>query len=126
MLSLFSSTLLFAQYVVYEPLPPAGKTNYSRHVEDGVYNATVYYMNVGNSYSAKYTLKVSVSYGRVTKIDFGNGGNVHTGFNNEGYTYSGGELTYKRDNNYDIVSGTASVTIMDPDIKIKRFTIVIQ
>lgn len=81
-------------------------------ISDGWYKAKVEYYNDKTQYKNTYTLKVKVSYGSVTVIDFGNGGSVHSGYNNEGYYYSGGSLTIHRDysGNVTYVDGTVTVT----------------
>lgn len=72
-------------------LPSTGPTQ----IEDGTYESSVNYYYYGHlAYNkAKYQLDVEVLDNRVVAIYFGNGGLVHTGDNNEGYTYSGGTLS---------------------------------
>ena len=65
---------------------PTSKPVLTKSIDDGWYKAIVM-----TGYS-KYRLNVKVEYDRVVAIDFGNGGSVHTGMNNEGYTYGGGYL----------------------------------
>jgi hypothetical protein len=74
----------------------------AKSIEDGWYAAIV-----KTGINAKYRLNVKVQYNSVVAIDFGNGGSVHTGFNNEGYVYSGGYLSVYGDN------ATATVTVSD-------------
>jgi len=80
-------------------------------ISDGWYNSTVSYHNYNTGTESKYTLDVKVESDRVVKIDFGNGGSVHTGFNNEGYTYTGGFFTFEKDFYGNITAATASVSI---------------
>ncbi len=87
--------------------------NIGSGIENGWYEATVKYSNYKTGTYATYTLNVKVEYGSVTKIDFGNGGSVHTGYNSEGYLYTGGYLSYKRNINGDIVAATTTVSISD-------------
>jgi len=94
-------------------------------IGDGWYRANVRYTNYSTGTNATYSLKVYVEYGRVTKIDFGNGGSVHSGYNNEGYFYSGGNLNYDTDYNGNIVAATATVTISD-DNGMRYFKIIIE
>lgn len=82
-------------------------------IDDGWYEATVNYSNYKTETNATYTLNVKVEYGVVAKIDFGNGGSVHSGYNNEGYIYSGGYLSFEKNYNGDIVAATTTVTISD-------------
>jgi hypothetical protein len=89
------------------PITESLKSNYYGGIDDGWYRATV---RVGYS---TYTLRVYVEYNKVTVIDFGNGGNVHDGYNNSGYTYHGGSLSFDTDYQGNIVSASTTVTIMD-------------
>jgi len=93
----------------------AGTNSVSSYgIPDGWYKANVVYYNYNTGTQATYTLKVLVSYGSVTTIDFGNGGSVHSGYNNEGYVYSGGYLSYQTDySTGQITSASASVSISD-------------
>lgn len=87
--------------------------NYLSTLVNGWYNATVQYSNYSTGTNAKYTLSVKVEYDNVISIDFGNGGSVHTGFNNEGYIYSGGYLTFEKDFNGNITAASTTVTVSD-------------
>jgi len=82
-------------------------------LEDGWYASTVQYSNYSTGTNARYTLNVKVEYDKITNIDFGNGGSVHSGFNNEGYIYSGGFLIVEKDFAGNIVAATAAVTVSD-------------
>lgn len=82
-------------------------------LENGWYASTVQYTNYSTGTNAKYTLSVNVQNDAVTSIDFGNGGSVHTGYNNEGYIYSGGYLTFEKDYQGNILAANASVTVSD-------------
>jgi hypothetical protein len=75
----------------------------------------VKYTNYKTYYSANYSLSVKVEYNTVTKIDFGNGGSIHSGYNNEGYTYSGGILSFQRNYDGDIIAASTTVTTYDSD-----------
>lgn len=68
-------------------------------LSDGTYVATVIYSNPSTRTISTYTLEVKVVENRVVKIDFGNGGYVHTGINYSGYVYEGGRLLLN-DGNY--------------------------
>jgi hypothetical protein len=104
-LSMFSHSAK-AQYVTYEPIS-------SVKIDDGWYRATVSYYNSATYRKSTYTLKVKVEYGSVTAIDFGNGGSIHSGYNNEGYTYSGGTLTQITDYQGNVTAVTARVMTSD-------------
>lgn len=83
-------------------------------IKDGWYVATVQYTNYATYTNATYSLNVYVEYNKVSTIDFGNGGSVHDGYNNEGYTYSGGYLNYQYQyGTMNIISATTSVTVYD-------------
>jgi len=82
-------------------------------IEDGWYRATIKYTNYSTGTNSTYSLNVKVEYGKVSRIDFGNGGSVHSGYNNEGYIYSGGYLSFEKDYNGNIIAATTTVTISD-------------
>jgi hypothetical protein len=82
-------------------------------IENGWYDASVAYYNPSTYQRSNYTLSVKVEYDRVTVIDFGNGGSVHSGYNNSGYTYSGGSLSMKRDYQGNIVAATTRISVSD-------------
>lgn len=81
------------------------------NIEDGWYEATVKYFNYSTGTRSTYTLNVKVEYNRVTMIDFGNGGSVHSGYNSSGYIYSGGNLSFTRDYDYNVVGANTTVRI---------------
>ena len=80
-------------------------------IDNGWYVATVSYYNSKTFHRATYTLNVYVEYNNVTKIDFGDGGSVHSGYNNSGYMYSGGYLSINKDYSGNIQSATTNVTV---------------
>ncbi len=82
-------------------------------IDDGWYKARVKYSNYSTGTYETYTLNVKVSYDKVSEIDFGNGGSVHSGYNSEGYYYSGGSLYFETDYDGTISAATATVTITD-------------
>src|SRR4051812_34781858 len=82
-------------------------------IKDGWYNATVKYTNYSTGTNSSYSLDVKVEYGKVSIIDFGNGGSIHSGYNNEGYIYSGGYVSLETDYNGNIVAATTTVTVSD-------------
>ena len=86
-----------------------------QNIDNGWYEATVKYTNYKTYYSATYSLNVKVEYNSVKAIDFGNGGSIHSGYNNEGYTYSGGYLSFRRNYDGDIISASTTVTTYDSD-----------
>lgn len=82
-------------------------------IEDGWYEVTVDYTNFKTGTIATYTLTVGVVNESVEIIEFGKGGSVYSGYNHEGYVYSGGELEYETDSNGNIVAATTTVTVSD-------------
>ena len=82
-------------------------------LKDGWYSAIIQYTNYSTGTNKTYSLNVKVEYDNVIKIDFGNGGSVHSGFNNEGYTYSGGYLSFENDSNGNILTAKTTVSVYD-------------
>lgn len=103
----FISISVSAQgYVDYVPFRA------NKAIDDGIYESTVdYYSYTG--YTATYILNVKVVDERVVTIYFGNGGSLHTGYNNEGYVYKGGYLT-PHTYNGQVVALTTTVTVSIP------------
>jgi hypothetical protein len=87
----------------------------SQQIDNGWYTARVGYYNAKTYTRATYSLKVKVEYNSVTAIDFGNGGSVHSGYNNSGYTYYGGSLYMEKNYQGQIVAATTKVTVYDKD-----------
>lgn len=94
-------------------------------IENGWYEAMVAYNNPKTYQRSNYRLSVKVENNRVTAIDFGNGGSVHTGYNNSGYSYYGGNLTIQKDFNGRITSATAKVSVSDTN-GVRYYDITIQ
>lgn len=84
---------------------------YGKGLKDGWYEATVKYSNSNTYTRSTYTLHVEVSSNRVIKIDFGDGGSVHSGINNSNYYYSGGFLNFQYDLDRNIIGATTRVTV---------------
>ena len=82
-------------------------------IKDGSYKATVQYSNYSTGTNSNYTLIVDVQDDKVISIDFGNDGSVHAGYNNEGYIYSGGYLSFETDYDGNITTASTTVTISD-------------
>jgi len=94
--------------------PVSIQHNNITRLQDGWYKASVEYHNYATYYSNTYELKVRVEYGSISMIAFGNGGSVHSGYNNEGYNYTGGYLLYHYNfSTGDLESVTSSVTVTD-------------
>ena len=94
-------------------------------IPDGWYASTVKYYNTSTGTKATYTLNVKVEYNKVVMIDFGNGGSVHNGYNNEGYIYSGGLLSFEYNSRGNIVGAETDVSISDSD-GYRKFNIFIE
>lgn len=80
-------------------------------LEDGNYEAAVYSYNSSTGHKAKYSLAVTISKDKVIAIHFSNGGSVHIGYNNEGYIYSGGNLSFTQDYQGNIIGASAEVRV---------------
>jgi len=91
---------------------------------DGRYYAIVEYYNYATYTRATYKLILEVRFASVVSIDFGNGGSVHSGYNSEGYYYTGGMLYPQTDYNGNIISFNGTVTVKDNN-SIRTFQIVI-
>ncbi|WP_439880924.1 hypothetical protein ACSX1A_17450 [Pontibacter sp. MBLB2868] len=103
----FITTVSYAN-TVSDPI----KSSKTSNIQDGWYEATVKYYNSSTYTRSTYTLNVKVQYNRVVAIDFGDGGSIHSGYNNSGYIYSGGTLSFQRDySTGSITSATTRVTV---------------
>ena len=76
-------------FVEYEPYTPPPAARAQSPIQQ--YQALLV-CDTSTGHHAEYTLNVGVRDGRVVIIYFDNGGSLHTGSNNSGYRYSGGEL----------------------------------
>lgn len=92
------------------PVTVQGQFVSYNQIENGNYEAVVYYSSTTGQKST-YELVVTVTNDVVTAIHFGNNGSVHSGYNNSGYTYSGGSLTFSRDYNGNIISASTTVKV---------------
>ena len=66
---------------------------------------------------------MTVSNDAVTTIHFNNNGSVHTGYNNEGYIYTGGSLTFSRDYNSKITGASTIVKIKYSNGAVQQFKV---
>ena len=99
---------------VFFSIPEREIHSYSaQNIENGWYEALVSYYNPKTYQRSNYTLSVKVEFNRVTVIDFGNEGSIHSGYNNSGYTYNGGSLSFQKDFNGQISSATTQVSVSD-------------
>ncbi len=91
-------------------------------IENGDYEASVYYSSTTGQNST-YTLVVAVFNDAVAKISFGNNGSVHSGYNNEGYSYSGGSLSFSKNYKGEITGASTTVKIKYPNGTVTQFQI---
>jgi hypothetical protein len=61
-------------------------------IQDGWYQATIKYSNSNTTTNSEYILNVEIIDRRVVTIDFEQGRKIHSGNNNHGYIYLGGEV----------------------------------
>ena len=109
------SRLVVIVFLVHQwSVPVEGKVLWG-NIDDGWYTAKVSYTNYKTSYKARYTLDVAVKNDRVTVISFPDGGSLHTGYNNSGYTYGGGTLFFERNYSGDIIAASTTVDIYNLD-----------
>lgn len=81
-----------ATYIPNKQNPYAQRDNV---VPNGNYYATLYY-SAHTGHQAVYTLMVQVVNDHVVTIYFENGGTLHEGYNNSGYIWNGGGLSFYR------------------------------
>lgn len=104
-----------APFLTYEPY-------YSTVIDNGNYKANVRYSS-STGQRNNYQLTVTVKNDAVVAIYFGNNGSVHSGYNNEGYTYSGGSLSFQKDYNGNVVSATTTVVVRNSNGTTQQFAI---
>lgn len=75
------------------------------------------------THRATYRLNVKVERDNVVAILFEDGGSVHSGFNNHGYIFHGGRLSFKRDAYGNVVGVIAKVQVDYPNGRSQVFTI---
>lgn len=95
-------------------------------IQDGWYKATVKCSNFMTSTFETHILNVKVKSEKVIEIKFGEGGSIHDGYNNTGYTYSGGTLYPEKDYKGNIISAEASVNIYESNGTVRNFKIKIK
>src|SRR4051812_20385552 len=110
-LKLLNLFFFFFMPTILSPQRPCQSYYSFNKLEDGWYKATVEYFNYRTYTRSTYTLRVAVENDAVTKIDFGNGGSVHTGYNNSGYRFTGGFLSFRKNYTGQIESASSLITI---------------
>lgn len=113
--SLFTLLCFFTQEV-------KGQFVSYNQIENGDYEASIHYSSTTGQKST-YTLVVTVFNDAVTKINFSNNGSVHSGYNNEGYSYSGGSLSFSRNSKGEITGASTNIKIKYPNGTIAQFQI---
>lgn len=110
-ISLLKAQSYLPPFVSYTPSLPVSQRNISNIVlEDGVYEVIVQYRS-NTEHEATYKLNVYIRNDTVEKIYFNNGGSLHSGYNNSGYTYRGGGITFSTDYQGNITSGEARIQV---------------
>ena len=133
----FSSLPIKAQFTYYQSYRINNTQPYVSHVpvfdvtqrnlrkvilEDGVYDCIVECKSNSNNY-AQYKVKVRFQDDYVTHIYFSNGGYVHCGRNNNGYTWRGGGIEWDVDYTGEITGGTIVIQLTYQNGRWQLFTI---
>lgn len=95
-----------------------------QYFENGWHQAIVYYDNSNTNTNSRYKLDVKVESNRVITIIFPDGGSLHTGQNNSGYAYSGGDLDLDHHISGEIIRAKTVVKIMTSNSKL-TYTVLI-
>ena len=91
-------------------------------LDDGVYELVVECKSSSKSY-AQYRLNVRIQNDNITCIYFDNGGCLHNGRNNSGYTWRGGGIRWDVDYYGNITGGTAIIQVNYDGGRWQLFTI---
>lgn len=91
-------------------------------LDDGIYEVQVEYQS-HTQHRAVYKLMVKIQNDNITQIYFGDGGSVHTGYNNSGYTWRGGGIQWTRNWDGTIIGGKAVIQITYTNSGWQLFTI---
>lgn len=109
-------------FTYYKPAHPVT----SRNLEEIIIKDGLYEMNVNCRSSTgldkNYILDVKITNDYVTYIYFGNGGSVHSGRNNSGYTWRGGGIRWTIEDG-EITGGTAIMEVDYGEGQWQLFTI---
>ena len=112
-----------AAQVYYTPFFRTTTRNLSQIIlENGIYKLPVQYES-NTGHNATYILNVKIQNDKITCIYFDNGGSVHDGYNNSGYTWDGGGIKWDTDWNGNIQSGIAIIQVRYHDGGYQLFTI---
>lgn len=109
--------------VYYTPFFRTTTRNLNKTIlDDGVYKLPVEYSS-NTGHEATYILNVKIQNDNITCIYFDNGGLIHAGYNNSGYTWRGGGINWNTDWDGNIQSGMAVIQINYNDGDWQLFTI---
>lgn len=98
-------------FVSYTPVFETTQRNLRQVIlDDGIYELVVD-CESHTSHRARYILEVRIQNDNVTAIYFDNGGSVHSGWNNSGYSWSGGGIRWSTDYYGNITSGYAVIQV---------------
>lgn len=117
----YITTTLFAVLCIFTQEAKGQFVSYNQ-IENGNYEATVYYSS-STGQKSTYTLVVTVFNDAVTKINFGNNGSIHSGYNNEGYSYSGGSLSFSRNSKGEVTGASTLIRVKYPNGTVAQFQI---
>lgn len=113
-------------YSVYTPYFSVTNRNLSDVILDnGVYELPVSYQS-HTGQKSNYVLDVKIQNDNVVCIYFGNGGYVHSGYNNSGYSWRGGGIQWNVDWNGNIISGHAIIQVTYDNGGYQLFTVKIE
>jgi hypothetical protein len=119
-LSIFTTS---ATAQVYTPFFRTTTRNLSKVIlQNGVYELPVHYES-NTGHTTRYNLNVKIQNDNIVCIYFGNGGCVHSGYNNSGYTWRGGGIQWNTDYYGNVNSGRAIIQIEYNDGRWQLFTI---
>ena len=109
--------------VSYTPFFPITTRNLNKIIlNNGIYELPVQY-DSNTGHKANYQLNVKIQNDNVVCIYFGNGGCVHSGYNNSGYSWRGGGIKWNTDWNGNIRGGIAIIQVEYNDGRWQLFTI---
>jgi hypothetical protein len=112
--------------IVYTPNFSVTSRNLSDVILDnGVYELPVSYQS-HTGQKSNYVLDVKIQNDNVVCIYFGNGGYVHSGYNNSGYSWRGGGIKWNVDWSGNIISGHAIIQVTYDNGGYQLFTVRIE
>ena len=124
-IAIFTTTPVIAQlpFVSHTPVFDTTQRNLRQVVlDDDIYELIVECQSSSGS-NAEYILDVRIQNDNITCIYFNNGGSLHSGWNDSGYTWSGGGIRWNMDYYGDITSGRAIIQVSYNNGRWQLFTI---